>query len=102
MNASTVMEVGATQFVGSQSQQPVLLQQPPFEVVGKQVFKRAGRGRETEYLIRFIGCVVSSLSSPLPLFEGAKMSLSFQQACIEACQHVKPPVRMRIERCGFV
>ena len=89
MNASTGMEVGATQFVGSQSQQPVLLQQPPFEVVGKQVFKRGGgRGRETEYLIRFIGCVIPSLSQSMPLLKGA----GFQQACIDMCQPDKPPV----------
>ena len=57
VKSHTVMDVGATQLVGSQSQQPILLKQPPFEVIGKQVFRRPGRGQETECLIRFIGCV---------------------------------------------
>ena len=58
------MEVGATQYVGSQSQQPILLHQPTFEIISKRVFKRSGRGEETEYLVSFTGCAAIHLSKP--------------------------------------
>ena len=57
VKSHTVMDAGAPQYVGSQSQQPILLNQPPFEVFEKLTSRRTGRGHETGWLIRFIGCV---------------------------------------------
>ena len=82
VNVSTVMDLGATQCMGSQSQQPILLQQPPFEVIGKQVFRRSGRGCETQYLISFIGCVCFFPSWTLPAWVFTWKAHSFHIACL--------------------
>ncbi len=44
----------ATQFVGSQADAEVLLEQPRAEIVLKQL-RRRGRRQDNEYLIRFEG-----------------------------------------------
>ena len=83
----------ATQFVGFQGQQPSLLHQRPFVLVGKQIYRTMGGGRETLYLIRFTGCVAPSHSQTFPLCKGPR-KLKFVD--MSALHHVT----MLSNQCG--
>lgn len=78
------MDVGATQYMGSQSQQPILLQQPALEVIGKQELRRERGGREILYLIRFIGYDSLSHSQMLPRCEILRTSTTVNRPALES------------------